>query len=77
MNGKVNEQTRKAVEKLLGNQVICSRCGATLHAYYSRCDAPLDERCPGFEAVERAILKVQRRTQMKETALFVDNYAKC
>ena len=32
---------------------ICDRCHATLGTYGEACTAPLDERCPEFEAVER------------------------
>lgn len=32
---------------------ICDRCHATLATYADACSAPLDEICPGFEAVER------------------------
>jgi hypothetical protein len=38
----------------LGDDVICVRCGATLADFDSRCSGELDERCPGFEAIEAA-----------------------
>ena len=42
------------VERRLAGRVICNRCGATLETYADQCNADLAERCPGFEAIERA-----------------------
>ena len=56
-----------AVEALIGDSaVICSRCGAKLENYGDVCSAPLDERCPGFDAIEAAIATGKRR--LKEQA---------
>ncbi len=39
----------------LGDTVICQRCGATGLTYgFGTCKAALDERCEGFDTVERA-----------------------
>lgn len=42
------------IERTIGAAEICARCKATLATYGDTCSAPLDERCPGFEAIERA-----------------------
>lgn len=42
-------------EAVLGRSVICDRCGATLATYADRCSARLDDACPGFIAIERAV----------------------
>lgn len=44
----------RRVEERLGDKVICGQCGATLATYADNCSAPLDVRCPGFEAIEEA-----------------------
>lgn len=41
------------VEATLGTREIC-RCGATLATFADKCQAALDERCAGFEAIEAA-----------------------
>lgn len=41
-----------AVETELAGKVICPRCGATLDTYHLDCTARLDDRCPGFEAID-------------------------
>lgn len=51
---KLREQAH--IERTLGMDVeICARCGATLRTYHDKCAASLDDRCPGFEAIEAAI----------------------
>lgn len=43
-----------AIDAELGERVICERCGSKLKEYAERCTADLDERCPGFQAIEDA-----------------------
>lgn len=39
----------------LGDEIICRRCGATGRTYdHDTCQAALEERCEGFDTVERA-----------------------
>jgi hypothetical protein len=47
----------KPAEAVLGDAVICDRCGATMATYADDCSAPLDEACPGFLAIEQAVAK--------------------
>lgn len=42
-------------EAVLGEEVICRRCGATMQTYAVACAAALDDPCPGFVAIEEAI----------------------
>lgn len=42
------------VEALLGEQVICNRCGCKLQGYTSQCTADLSDACPGFSRIEEA-----------------------
>jgi hypothetical protein len=54
--GRERDRARIArVKAALGDgREICPRCHATLRNYADICTADLDERCPGFEAVENA-----------------------
>lgn len=45
---------RAFVEDMLGDDVICTDCGATLKTYAESCVADLSETCPGFEHIEDA-----------------------
>lgn len=47
--------------KKLGDECICSRCGATLASYADLCSAALDERCPGFERIEQVVAETKER----------------
>lgn len=49
------EQRQIVEEKLGDGSVICDRCGATFAAYSDQCTAALDDPCPGFIAVEKAL----------------------
>ena len=42
-------------EAVLGDQVICDRCGATMATYADACTAALDDPCPGFLTIEDAV----------------------
>lgn len=48
MTYKQQIQVVEAVEAALGDEIICSTCGATVHTMADLCSADLDERCPGF-----------------------------
>lgn len=39
-------------QRLGGGREICGRCRCTLATYADKCTAGLDERCPGFNAIE-------------------------
>lgn len=48
-----------AAAQKLGDEQICSRCGATLASYADLCNAALDEACPGFERIEQAVAETR------------------
>lgn len=50
---KLREQAH--IERTIGAAEICARCHATLATYHDACSAMLDDPCPGFETIERAI----------------------
>lgn len=45
---------RHVEDALNDGRIICDRCGATLASYATQCSTALDDRCPGFLAIERA-----------------------
>lgn len=49
---ELRERVALLVRERIGSGVICSRCCATYATYGDRCEADLDERCPGFNAVD-------------------------
>jgi hypothetical protein len=51
---RVRDAARRGRIEALADTVICERCGATVATYGDKCSAALDDRCPGFEAIERA-----------------------
>lgn len=48
---------RDALDRQDREQIICSRCGATLEEYRrgEKCSAALDDPCPGFLRVETIV----------------------
>jgi ribosomal protein L40E len=53
---ELRERVWATVEERLAGRVICGRCGANLKTFDEKCTADLDERCPGFDAID--IVKV-------------------
>lgn len=49
---ELRERVDVLVRERIGTGVICSRCGARFSTFVDKCDAALDERCPGFNAIE-------------------------
>ena len=60
-NDLLRKAVTNAVEKALGDAVICTRCGATLATYADKCSAALDDPCPGFVTIEDVRLPITRR----------------
>jgi hypothetical protein len=58
--GDVGESESDRVERFLGDQVICSQCGATLGTYADQCSAALDVPCLGFLLIEGLRLHLRR-----------------
>ena len=48
-----------ALQERYGDGEICTRCHATLATYQDACSAPLEEPCPGFQAIEDALRDVR------------------
>ena len=54
MPSGIIQRVNAAVEAELGDgRVICDRCRCTLATFDKRCCARLDERCQGFDAIDR------------------------
>lgn len=49
---RTREERIAAVERALGNKVICVACGATLETFDRVCSADLDAWCDGFVCIE-------------------------
>lgn len=57
---ELREQVHRLVSQRLGDVVICTRCGAKLATYADKCEADLDERCPGFNVVDRVQMDAEK-----------------
>lgn len=57
---ELRERVQQLVQARLAGVVICTRCRATLGTYADLCEADLDERCPGFNVVDRAQMDAAR-----------------
>lgn len=53
------EITSADVIDFFGDRNICNQCGATISTYGDACNAPLDERCEGFNNYDDLLLQVQ------------------
>ena len=58
------ERVHALVQQRIGPGVICPRCRATLSTFADQCSADLDQRCPGFNAIE-----LERARAMKEVGM--------
>lgn len=61
---ELHERVNALVRLRIGEGVICSRCGATLSSFADDCEADLDERCSGFNAID-----LQRSRAAEEVGL--------
>lgn len=55
--------TSADVIDFFGDRHICDRCNASISTYGDSCTAPLDDRCPGFEAYDDMLLQVTTALQ--------------
>jgi hypothetical protein len=53
-------EVQDRVKAMLGNDIICSRCGATYYTMNDVCDAPLNDRCPGFVRWDEVQVPIER-----------------
>jgi hypothetical protein len=61
---RAREQRERAwalVERKLAGRTICGRCGANLVTFADKCIADLDQRCPGFDAIDAAKLEADKQ----------------
>lgn len=49
---ELRERVATLVRLRMGFGVICSRCGASYGTMDEKCDADLNERCPGANAID-------------------------
>ncbi|SDD94092.1 hypothetical protein SAMN05216337_1017102 [Bradyrhizobium brasilense] len=57
---ELREKVQRLVRERLGERLICTRCGAKFSTYSDKCEAPLDERCPGFNVVDRVQMAAEK-----------------
>lgn len=57
---ELREQVQVLVRQRIGSGVICPRCGASYATYSEKCSADLDERCPGFNAVDLVQMRAEK-----------------
>lgn len=57
---ELRERVQQLVRERIGSGVICSRCCATFSTYGDKCEADLDERCPGFNAVDLVQMRAEK-----------------
>jgi hypothetical protein len=57
---ELREQVQLLVRQRIGTGIICPRCGCTFATYSDKCTAPLDERCPGFNAVDLVQMRAEK-----------------
>jgi ribosomal protein L40E len=57
---ELRERVQQLVRERLGDRIICTRCLAKFSTYADKCDAPLDERCPGFNVVDRVQMAAEK-----------------
>jgi hypothetical protein len=57
---ELRERVAVLVRERMGTSVICPRCGATYATYGDKCSADLDERCPGFNAVDLVQMRAEK-----------------
>jgi len=57
---ELREQVQMLVRQRIGAGIICSRCGCTFATYSEKCSADLDERCPGFNAVDLVQMRAEK-----------------
>ena len=54
------DDLHQRAEEIIGKGQICARCGATLYTYTDACTAMLDDPCPGFLSIERAMQEARK-----------------
>jgi len=57
---KMRDEVCRRVAAILGDDVICNRCGATLKTMNGACTADLLDPCPGFRRVDEVQVPIER-----------------
>lgn len=57
---ELRERVALLVRARIGRGIICTRCGASYATYADKCEAALDERCPGFNAVDLVQMQAEK-----------------
>jgi ribosomal protein L40E len=57
---ELREKVNTLVRQRIGAGSICGRCHATLGTYGETCNADLDERCPGFNAIDLQTTRAEK-----------------
>ncbi|ETR75904.1 hypothetical protein X566_20035 [Afipia sp. P52-10] len=59
------ERVHALVREQLQGKRICNRCGATFSSYADKCEASLDEMCPGARAIADATADARKLVGLK------------
>lgn len=57
---KMRDEVCRRVTAILGDEVICDRCGATIKTMNNACTADLLDPCPGFQRVDEVQVPIER-----------------
>lgn len=57
---ELRERVQVLVRARIGPGIICPRCCASFASFGDRCTAPLDERCPGFNAIDLVQMRAEK-----------------
>jgi len=57
---ELRERVQELVRQRMGTGIICPQCGASYATYSDKCSADLDERCPGFNAVDLVQMRAEK-----------------
>lgn len=58
---ELKEQVEAMARQALFGRRICDRCGATFASFADKCEAGLDETCPGARAIANAQAEAARQ----------------
>jgi hypothetical protein len=57
---ELRERAWAVVATKLAGKIICPRCRCTFKTNNDLCTAELDDRCPGFDAIDKAYMEACR-----------------
>lgn len=62
---ELEEEAQARIRQTLHGRRICDRCGATFSSYADKCEADLEEACPGARAIADATDKARTDVGLK------------